>query len=46
VTSGPTLPKIQQRIERVQRLPKTRQRIIMQMIDAVLAQQGRYTRIP
>jgi hypothetical protein len=30
-----------QQIERIQRLPKTRQRRVMQMIDAVLAQQGR-----
>jgi transcriptional regulator with XRE-family HTH domain len=37
---GPT-PKIQQQIERIQRLPKTQQRMVMQMIDAVLAQQGR-----
>ncbi len=37
---GPT-PKIQQQMERIQRLPRTQQRFVMQMIDTVLAQQGR-----
>lgn len=37
---GPT-PKIQQQIERIQRLPKAKQRFVMQMIDTVLDQQGR-----
>ena len=37
---GPT-PKIQQQMERIQRLPKAQQRFVMQMIDTVLAQQGR-----
>jgi len=37
---GPT-PKIQQQMERIQQLPKTQQRFVMQMIDTVLAQQGR-----
>ncbi len=37
---GPT-PKIQQQIERIQRLPRAQQRMVMQVIDAVLAQQGR-----
>jgi len=37
---GPT-PKLQQQMERIQRLPKTQQRFVMQMIDTVLAQQNR-----
>jgi transcriptional regulator with XRE-family HTH domain len=37
---GPT-PKIQQQIERIQRLPKAQQRFVMQVIDSVLAQQSR-----
>ncbi|MGH8208808.1 MAG: helix-turn-helix domain-containing protein [Steroidobacteraceae bacterium] len=37
---GPT-PKLQQQMERIQRLPKTQQRFVMQMIDTVLAQQSR-----
>lgn len=37
---GPT-PKLLQQVERIQRLPKTQQRFIMQMIDTVLQQQGR-----
>jgi transcriptional regulator with XRE-family HTH domain len=37
---GPT-PKIQQQMERIQQLPKAQQRFVMQMIDTVLAQQGR-----
>jgi hypothetical protein len=38
---GRTDPKIQQQMERIQRLPKAQQRFVMQMIDTVLAQQGR-----
>jgi transcriptional regulator with XRE-family HTH domain len=34
-------PKLLQQIERIQRLPKTQQRFIMQVIDAMLAQQER-----
>jgi hypothetical protein len=37
---GPT-PKLLQQVERIQRLPKAQQRFVMQMIDTVLAQQGR-----
>jgi transcriptional regulator with XRE-family HTH domain len=37
---GPA-PKLQQQIERIQRLPKTQQRFVMQMLDTVLAQQSR-----
>jgi hypothetical protein len=37
---GPT-PKIQQQMERIQRLPKAQQRFVMQMIDTVVARQGR-----
>lgn len=37
---GPT-PKIQQQMERIQRLPKAQQRLLMQMLDSVLGQQGR-----
>jgi len=37
---GPA-PKLQQQIERIQRLPKAQQRFVMQMLDTVLAQQGR-----
>lgn len=37
---GPA-PKLQQQIERIQRLPRAKQRFVMQMIDTVLAQQGR-----
>lgn len=37
---GPA-PKLQQQMERIQRLPRTQQRFVMQMIDTVLAQQGR-----
>ncbi len=35
---GPT-PKIQQQLERIQRLPKAQQRFVMKVIDSVLAQQ-------
>jgi transcriptional regulator with XRE-family HTH domain len=37
---GPT-PKLQQQIERISQLPKPKQRFVMEMIDTVLAQQGR-----
>ena len=36
---GP-VPKLQQQIDRIQQLPKTQQRVVMQMLDTVLAQQG------
>jgi transcriptional regulator with XRE-family HTH domain len=34
-------PKLQQQIERIQQLPKTQQRFVMQILDTVLAQQSR-----
>ena len=37
---GPA-PKFQQQIERISQLPKTKQRFVMDMLDTVLAQQGR-----
>jgi hypothetical protein len=37
---GPA-PKLQQQIERIQKLPKSRQRFVMEMLDTVLAQQSR-----
>jgi transcriptional regulator with XRE-family HTH domain len=37
---GPT-PKLQQQVERIAQLPKTKQRFVMQMIDTVLAQASR-----
>ncbi len=37
---GPA-PKLQQQIERIQRLPRAQQRFVMQVIDTVLAQQNR-----
>ena len=37
---GPA-PKLQQQIERITQLPKPQQRFVMQMLDTVLAQQGR-----
>lgn len=37
---GPA-PKLQQQIERIQKLPKSRQRFVMEMIDTVLAQAAR-----
>lgn len=37
---GPS-PKIQQQLERITQLPKTQQRVVMQMLDGVLQQQGR-----
>lgn len=33
--------KIQQHLERISRLPKPKQKMLMEMIDAVLARQGR-----
>jgi hypothetical protein len=36
-----TVPKLQQQIERITQLPKPQQRFVMQMLDTVLAQQGR-----
>ena len=37
---GPA-PKLRQQIERIQKLPRTQQKFVMQMLDTVLAQQGR-----
>jgi len=37
---GPT-PMWQQKIERLSRLPKTQQKVVMEMLDGLLAQQGR-----
>jgi transcriptional regulator with XRE-family HTH domain len=37
---GPA-PKLQQQIERIQKLPKSRQRFVMEMIDTVLQQSDR-----
>jgi transcriptional regulator with XRE-family HTH domain len=37
---GPT-PKLQQQIERIQKLPKSRQRFVMEMLDTVLQQADR-----
>lgn len=37
---GPA-PKLQQQIERIQRLPRSKQRFVIEMLDTVLAQQGR-----
>lgn len=37
---GPT-PQLQQKIERLTRLPKAQQRLVLQMLDGVLAQAGR-----
>ncbi len=36
---GPT-PKFQQQLERINRLPRTKQRFVMEMLDAVLTQAG------
>ena len=36
---GPA-PKLQQQFERLAQLPKTQQRVVMQMLDGVLAQNG------
>jgi len=38
---GGPAPKLQQQMERIQRLPKAKQRFVMEMIDTVLAQQDR-----
>lgn len=37
---GPT-PKLQQQVERLARLPKTKQRVVMEMLEGLLAQAGR-----
>lgn len=37
---GPT-PQLQQKIERLSRLPKTQQKVVMEMLDGLLAQAGR-----
>jgi transcriptional regulator with XRE-family HTH domain len=37
---GPA-PKLQQQVERLAQLPKAQQRLVIQMLDGVLAQQGR-----
>lgn len=37
---GPA-PKLQQQVERLAQLPKAQQRVVMQMLDGVLAQQTR-----
>lgn len=37
---GPA-PKLQQQIERIQQLPRSQQKFVMQMLDTVLAQQSR-----
>ena len=36
---GPT-PKLQRQIEAIQKLPRTQQRFVMQMLDTVLQQNG------
>jgi transcriptional regulator with XRE-family HTH domain len=37
---GPT-PRLQQQVERLSRLPKAQQRVVMQMLEGVLAQASR-----
>ncbi|MGC2460436.1 MAG: hypothetical protein WA446_05570 [Steroidobacteraceae bacterium] len=37
---GPA-PKLQQQIERIQRLPRSKQRFVIEMLDTVLARQSR-----
>ncbi len=37
---GPA-PKLQQQIERIQQLPRTQQRFVMQMLDTIIAQASR-----
>jgi hypothetical protein len=37
---GPA-PKLQQQIERIQKLPRSQQRLVMQMLDTVIAQASR-----
>jgi hypothetical protein len=34
-------PLLQKQIERLSRLPKAQQKLVMQMLDGVLSQQGR-----
>jgi hypothetical protein len=34
-------PKLQQHMDRISQLPKLRQRMVLEMLDAVLAQPGR-----
>ncbi len=36
---GPA-PKLQQQLERISKLPKPKQRFVMQMLDTILAQQS------
>lgn len=36
---GPT-PKLQQQLDRISRLPRAKQRIVMEMLDGVLSQAG------
>jgi transcriptional regulator with XRE-family HTH domain len=36
---GPT-PKLQQQLERISRLPRAKQRLVMEMLDGVLSQAG------
>lgn len=37
---GPT-PLLQKQIERLKRLPKAQQKVVMQMLDGILSQSGR-----
>jgi DNA-binding transcriptional regulator YiaG len=37
---GPT-PKLQQQVERLARLPKTKQRVVMEMLEGLLSQAAR-----
>ena len=37
---GPT-PKLQQQLERIARLPRAKQNVVMEMLDGVLAQASR-----
>ena len=37
---GPA-PKLQRQMERIQELPKPKQRFVMEMLDTVIAQAGR-----
>ncbi len=37
---GPT-PQLQQKIERLSRLPKSQQKMLLQMLDGMLSQAGR-----
>jgi len=36
----PVAPKFQQHLERINRLPRAKQRFVMEMLDAVLTQAG------